>query len=342
MAAYVVSIKDLDGGTVVANLDYDELEYGFTLDGTPWATIVIDMWKPQATVNNLKEGERVVNITRDASLIWAGYLWDAEGGTETGTIRCTCEGWSSMLYHRLIDVDKTYNDFEQFDLAWDLIDFTQAKTGGNIGITRGAQADTGVLRTIKYRYWERRVIGEVIDELAAMNGGFDYEITPTKVFNMYYPRKGSLLANTFELDVNVHNIYQLRNAREVASEVHGIGGGDEKATCIAVVSDATALATYKLRQSAHDFGDIKHYNTMVRKTERYLSLHKRSTIQPQLGLIVSPPAVGTFGVGDRAPVVANAGYFAINATYRIIAYEVHLDNTGVEVVTVHFDERLTP
>lgn len=342
MATSVVSVKDLSGATLVADLNYDELEYGFSLNETDWATIVIDMWKPQATVDNLREGERVINITRDGTLVWAGYIWDIEGGTDTGQIRLACEGWGSMLYHRLIDDDKQYSDEEQFDIAWDLINFTQNKTAGDIGITRGPQADSGNVRTVKYRYWERRVIGEVIDELAAMNGGFDFDISPAKVFNMYFPRKGSLLTTTFELDTNVSNIYQLRSAREVASEIHGIGGGEGKATCIAVVFDPGAQSTYKLRQTAHDFGDIKHYNTMVAKTERYLNLHKESTIQPQLGLVVSPPTIGSFGIGDRAPVVANAGFFSINQTFRIIAYEVHLDSTGVEVVTVHFDTRLTP
>jgi hypothetical protein len=177
-----------------------------------------------------------------------------------------------------------------------------------------------------------------------MNGGFDFDISPNKVVHMYYPRRGVLQGTTLELDVNMNAIEQLRDAQEVVTEVSGIGGGEGKATCIAVVTDVGARNTYGLRQHAEEFGDIKHYNTMVKKSERYLSHHIASTRQPQVGLAVVgvAPEVGSYGVGDRFPLLANAGYFNINGTFRISAHEVHLDQSGVEVATLHFDERLAP
>lgn len=344
---YTVELTELTkngGATVLASVPFDDLQYGFTIDGPNWAEIVIDAWRPEATVANFTEGEREVYIRRDGQLVWGGYLWAAQGSTGDMTVRLSCDGWYSMLDHRLVDEDKMFDDHEQMDIAWDLIQFTQAKTGGGLGFTRGPETDSGVTRTIKYRYWERRVISEIITELAEMNGGFDYDIAPNKVFHMYYPRRGSLLGTTVELDTNMNTIEQLRDAREVASEVHGIGGGEGKATCIAVVSDVTARNTYGLRQTAEEFGDIKHYNTMVQRTTRFLNHHKQSTRQPQVGLAVvgAAPEVGSYSVGDRMPLLANAGYFNINGTYRISAYEVHLDQSGVEVSTIHFDERLAP
>jgi len=332
------------GATIIASVPFDDLQYGFTIDGPNWAEMVIDAWKPEATVANFTEGEREVYIRRDGELVWAGYLWSAEGSTSDMTVRLSCSGWASMLDHRLIDNDKLFTDEDQFDIAWELIDFTQNKTDGNLGFTRGPEPDSGVDRTIKYRFWERRVIGEVIRELAEMNNGFDFDIAPNKVFHMYHPRRGVLLGTTLELDVNMNTIQQLRDASEVASEVHGIGGGEGKATCIAVVSDATALADYGLRQTAEEFGDIKHFNTMTQKTTRFLNQHKRSTRQPQISLAVvgAAPEVGTYSVGDKASLLANAGYFNISGEFRISAYEVHLDQTGVEVATIHFDERLAP
>jgi hypothetical protein len=332
------------GATIIASVPFDDLQYGFTIDGPNWAEMVIDAWKPEATVANFTEGEREVYIRRDGELVWAGYLWSAEGSTNDMTVRLSCSGWSSMLDHRLIDADKLFTDEEQFDIAWELIDFTQNKTDGDLGFTRGPEPDSGVDRTIKYRYWERRNIGEVIRELAEMNNGFDFDITPNKVFHMYHPRRGVLQGTTLELDVNMNTIQQLRDASEVASEVHGIGGGEGKATCIAVVSDATALADYGLRQTAEEFGDIKHFNTMTQKTTRFLNQRKRSTRQPQVSLAVVgvAPEVGSYSVGDKFPLLADAGYFNISGEFRIAAYEVHLDQSGVEVATLHFDERLAP
>jgi hypothetical protein len=344
---YEVELRQLTvngGATVLASVPFDDLQYGFTIDGPNWAEIVIDAWRPEATVANFTEGEREVYIRRDGDLVWAGYLWSAQGSTNDMTVRLSCDGWFSALDHRLVDEDKMFSDTEQMDIAWQLINFSQSKTEGNLGFTRGSEANSGVVRTIKYRYWERRIIAEVIRELAEMNGGFDFDITPNKVFHMYYPRRGVLQGTTLELDVNMNTIEQLRDAREVASEVHGIGGGEGKATCIAVVSDATALADYGLRQTAEEFGNIKHYNTMVQRTTRFLNQHKKSTRQPQAGLAVVgvAPEVGSYSVGDRFPLLANAGYFNISGTFRVSAYEVHIDQSGVEVATLHFDERTAP
>jgi hypothetical protein len=339
---YELELSDLNGSVIIASLPFDDLRYGFTLDGLPWAEFSIDMWRPEATTTNLAEGQREVRIRRDGVLVWGGYLWTTEVSTDTLMVRCQCEGWFSMFYHRLLDQDKIFEDVEQFDIAWQVLNYTQGLTDGNLGVTRGPEANSGQVKTKKYRYWERQNVGEAINELSEMHDGFDYDIAPNKVFHMYYPRRGVLLGTNFELDVNASNVYVLRDAKELATEVHGIGGGEEKATCIAVVVDTGARATYKLRQTAEDFGEIKHFNTMVKRTTRFLNNHKAPTRQPQIGVVLTPPDLLNFGLGDRGTVIASAGFLQINAVHRIIAIEVFLDQTGVEVVTVHFDERTAP
>lgn len=339
---YELELSDLNGNVVISSLPFDDLRYGFTLDGLPWAEFSIDMWRPEATVNNLAEGQREVRIRRDDTLVWGGYLWTTEVSTDTLMVRCQCEGWFSMFYHRLIDQDKIFEDVEQFDIAWQLLNYTQGLTDGNLGVTRGPEANSGQVKTKKYRYWERQNVGETINELSEMHDGFDYDIAPNKVFHMYYPQRGALLGFNFEMDVNANNVYVLRDAKELATEVHGIGGGTEKSTCIAVVVDTGARATYKLRQTAEDFGETKHFNTMVKRATRKLNNHKAPTRQPQIGVVLTPPDLFDFNIGDRATVIASAGFLQINSVHRIIAMEVFLDQTGVEVVTVHFDERTAP
>jgi len=73
-----------------------------------------------------------------------------------------------------------------------------------------------------------------------------------------------------------------------------------------------------------------------------LNNHKAPTRQPQIGVVLTPPDLFDFNIGDRATVIASAGFLQINSVHRIIAMEVFLDQTGVEVVTVHFDERTAP
>lgn len=343
MPSYVVEVHDrLGNNTIVSSLPYDQLQFGWELNGPGFADMSVSMWQSEATYANLEPVRRTIYIKRDGTLVWSGPIWNLDANTGDGVVRITASGWISWLDKRLIAATQNYNGVDQFDIAWDLINYTQNLANGNLGITRGAEADSGINRDLRYQWYERRIIGEVIPELAAMSDGFDYDIDQNKVFHMYYPRRGSAIGTPFVLDTNVHNIYELFDGRTLASEVHGMGGGSEKTTCIAVVSDATSLNDYGLVQEAYDFGDLKKYADLTKRADRYLNLHKATTRQPQFSAVTGSPAVGTFNVGDTGTITAVAGFFNVNATYRIINIEVHVDNTGVEVVTPHFDARLTP
>lgn len=79
----------------------------------------------------------------------------------------------------------TYSQIDQGDIAWALINDTQSRLG-TFGITKG-NTTTGVLRD---RTYEAKRIDDAVKELAACEDGFDFEITPSKVFNVFYPQKG--------------------------------------------------------------------------------------------------------------------------------------------------------
>jgi hypothetical protein len=346
MSTPTVEIRDLAGAVVLASVPYDTLQHSDTLVGPGALDMTLSMWKPEAAESNFESGKREIRVIEDSTTVWGGYIWESSVNTDNEEVRISAEGWLSMLDHRLIDEDKIYADpeVEQFDIAWGLIHFTQSKTNGDLGITRDpGETPSGITREMKYRYWERRKVGEALAELAAMNQGFDPEITPGKVWKVYYPRKGSLLNVTFELDVNSAGVEHVRNARELATEIHAIGGGEGKATCIAVASDPTQSALYKIRQTPVDFAGIKKYDHLMKKAERYLNLHKEVTKRPQLSLVTATPPVGSYSVGDRVTVKAVLGsYVTLNEVFRIIAIEKHMDQSGLRITTVQFDDRLAP
>lgn len=64
---------------------------------------------------------------------------------------------------------------EQADIAWALIDDTQARIAGDLGISNGAAA-TGVQQNLSFQWGDS--IGEQLDKLAQTEAGFDWDIVP--------------------------------------------------------------------------------------------------------------------------------------------------------------------
>ncbi len=68
-----------------------------------------------------------------------------------------------------------YRDVEQVDIAWDLIDYTQSLVGGDLGISNGSTA-TGTTRDRQYLVGDS--VGDRIQELSEVLGGFNWDIVP--------------------------------------------------------------------------------------------------------------------------------------------------------------------
>ncbi len=87
-----------------------------------------------------------------------------------------------------------YTQVDQAQLAWNLINITQGRNGGNLGIVRGAGQTTGVLRD---RTWEPgETVLHYMDLLANVSDGFEYDLTPSGTstalsFDVFYPLRGT-------------------------------------------------------------------------------------------------------------------------------------------------------
>jgi len=81
----------------------------------------------------------------------------------------------------------TYTNVAQAEIAWGLIADAQARSGGNLGITRGT-VPAGQPRTETFAYDQN--VTEAIDSIAKVSAGFDWEIDANLRFNAYSPTRG--------------------------------------------------------------------------------------------------------------------------------------------------------
>lgn len=311
------------------------LQYSFLLNKPGACSFVLPIRHPQCTQTLLDPGKKEIRIYRGSTRVWGGYLWTAQ--TEGESVRFGSEGYFSRFRHRYIDATRSYAATDQVSIAADLINFTQAQDGGNLGIGTVTPA-SGVLRDRTYNAWERKPIAEAIEQLAAVNNGFDFEIDPDRTFRTYYPRKAGATTPIFEYRTSMKGYSVSYDATRVASEITAIGEGTESSTLLSVATDAGARVAYGLLEDSISFKDVSVQTTLDAHAVEELRARVRSRIQPQLQVYPTNPDFGTYGVGDDARVIINHGYVQINAVFRITTIVVQVSDEGSESVGVYFGE----
>ncbi|MFF7146039.1 hypothetical protein ACFZB5_33400 [Streptomyces nodosus] len=123
-------------------------------------------------------GRTAVWVERGRTLWWGGILWTAAPGIDSRgnvSIGIQAGGWTSYLYHRMLYDTQEAAQVDQFDLVRGLLDYVQSTPGGDLGITYD-QHISGVLRDRTYSRYDLPYVGDLIDNLAAVEGGFEWRI----------------------------------------------------------------------------------------------------------------------------------------------------------------------
>ncbi|WP_185008867.1 hypothetical protein [Streptomyces sp. AK010] len=123
-------------------------------------------------------GRTAVWVERGREIWWGGILWTlALASDSRGFLGAQIQagGWESYLYRRLLYDTQTAKQVDQFDIVRGLVDYVQNTPGGNVGITYGT-ATSGILRDRTYLRYDLPAVGDLLDDLAAVEDGFEWRI----------------------------------------------------------------------------------------------------------------------------------------------------------------------
>ncbi|MFE9253945.1 hypothetical protein [Streptomyces sp. NPDC006879] len=127
----------------------------------------------------IEPGRTALWIERGPEIWWGGVLWTANlTSNERGFLGLQVQagGWASYLDHRAILHTQEAVQVDQYDIVRGLLDYAASLPGGDIGIEYDAEQLSGVKRDRTYRRYDVPRIREVIDQLAAVEGGFEWRI----------------------------------------------------------------------------------------------------------------------------------------------------------------------
>jgi len=351
MADYTIEIYRLDSGVytrIDSIITQSPFTYSRSLCGVGGSQISFDIYDPKATRDNFIRFRNHLAVKRNDTVVWFGPITDVffdYQGIE-GTIRLEA---NTMLAH-FIEMDKagrytdklqTYSQVEQSEIAWDLINHTQSRDNGNLGITQGNNP-TGVLRDRTYEYTN---VGQALISLTQIIGGIEFEFTPVVdgsnlvtgvIFDVFYPQMGSLRTdlNVLKIGDNIHSLSG-KTYKSIANNgiSEGAGSGD---TIISVYDESGSQVAYTRRELLYPQKDVSIQATLDKNLEGVMN--PRIVENYKCDIVLYPnkyPEYGTYNLGDRLYLdfgVTNTNYLSGLKEVRVIGISVDVDDTGHEII----------
>ena len=139
------------------------------------------------------ERESDLWIWRDGVLLFRGRIVPPLADTVTEDehrVEAVAVSYRGMLANRIAGAaGRVFTGVDQGQIAWTLIDESQALTNGDWGITEGVGATSGTLRDRTYA--PGKSLLDALTELGRVDGGFEWDVNPDLELDRWYPRRGS-------------------------------------------------------------------------------------------------------------------------------------------------------
>lgn len=304
----------------------------------------------------LLPGRTMVYLERAGQIAWGGVVWTRDPARDArGILTCQFQAASleSVLRgHRLLFDTQTYTATDQLEIARQLVTYAQAQTGGNLGIEIDATQVSGVLRDRTYSRYDLPWIGSLLDQLAAVQGGFEWRIQlyrdsagiRHRALRLGYPKltnsgadivlatpagargEGAITAYSLPEDATVQaNAWQSRGATS---------NSDQASESVPLMS-ALQINTGDLAEGwprldgTSDYTDTSAQDTLDAYAAADLARRHRPVIIPSV-TIASPPG-GQPPLGSYARLRITDDWHpapGLSARYRIVGLKVSPEERG--------------
>lgn len=363
MAVWRYDAHDLRTDVKLAELPLVDVSYSETLNGAgefsatlPMAVRGANSATTDASVAALLTSSSIPERTalylyRDGAIRGGGIIWGrTRGKGRPASIRGA--GFWSFFRTQHLRTTQTFPAADQLVIARSLINVAQALTGSNIGVTVGTET-SGVLRDRIYNSYELKQIGEAVEQLAAVDGGFDLAIDllpgPIKQLTLSYPRRGRIAGTTGVVFVDGKNLIDyevVEDGTQSARVVTAIGAGDGLDMKVSTQTRTDLIDVgYPATSITVPYKDVQIQATL--DGHALAAVNARANTPTTWTVTVDPDdpdgGLGTWIVGDDALLEipdddnfprgldGSSGY---RAFHRIISSRVAIPKAGKETVVV--------
>ena len=335
MAEHRAVLANVKTGVLLAELVVDQLDYSDGLHGAGAASVKFPITQPTAAATvplitraNLTPWRHSLYILRDEVPMWSGIISSRVTAPSSGSISISAVGWLGYLRRRLRQVDRTYTTTDQLTIARGIINDAQNVSGGDVRITTTDTNTAGINRTRIYLGAERKPFGEALEQLAAVQTGFDFRFETLRdsngdievAFRTAYPAGGRATSHVLEHGATCAVVDLDEDADDLANSITASGAFDtEQVLLLSDAFDVAALNSYPLLEAAVPFSDVSVQGTLDDHAARELARRKDPTLRIEAELLDGiSPSLGEYIIGDLMRVIYADGFDDIDATMRVI------------------------
>lgn len=253
------------------------------------------------------------------------------------------EGYLNLLRRRHLYVTKTYAATQQLAIVADLLAYAAgtADPYDGLGIDVTELSATTQARDRTYWSYEFKSIGTLIEQLAAVNGGFDFRLIPqwtngpnsTMVirFGVTYPALGRDTGYTFDLNAVEIVSVDIDLGRFVnRATATGLGTGED--IPFVTVANAGSVAANITLEDVVSVGDVSEGATLTDYAKRRLAIGAVPLVYPTV--VLGGERLGDFIPGDRVSCIGADGVLDISDIYRITDMKYDLPASGPDTLTL--------
>ena len=282
------------------------------------------------------------------------------------TLTVTCHDYLAVLGRRYLTNTVSYATSTQDQVAADLLAHAlseQSSSGTSLAPGSflplafsatnpdGTARSTDVTPTRVRTYAGQSVIGTLIDELAKVQGGYDYDVVPawryggpntTDWLRVFYPASGIVRTQPLEYGGAVASLTRSITSADYSNywRILGNNGSSDPAApqlyAEAWNADANNVTVTPagLWMNAENAADVSQNLTLQQQANGDLAIHGTLIPTYTLALVGGTYNDGAFNMGDTVPLVVNSGRLGVFTTLRIMGISFVIGDDGNEDVTL--------
>jgi hypothetical protein len=299
--------------------------------GAASVTMPLDPSDYGVTKDMILPPRAIYGVERNDVLVWAGPVLTHQYDLRARTVTLGCEGWWNYIRRRFLVNTLNYIAMDQTLIAQSLLDYAESWAGGDFQINYTAGWSlSGVTRDRTFWYYEHGSIGTLIEQLAAVDNGFNWKLIPAWTagpnsamelqFHTRYPATGRATNIILDLDANVAVEEVMLDASNLSyvAIVEGLGQGELQTS--AIRTNAPKITANVRLESVETRADVSVAATLDAYARQRLTRGSDPIMSPRLN--VSTDLLDELIIGDRVRVRADMGLLELDATYRIVKWDV--------------------
>jgi len=276
----------------------------------------------------LSEMETDLWVYADANLVFRGRVVQlADTVTaDVHTLACDVVDYRGLLSRRLlVEGDQlAWSTPNLAAIAWGLVNLTQQKTGGYLGIVQGTwTADSPASPPSVRNYQAGQQIGQALDDLAGV--AFDYQIDPALRMNLWAPSYRPVSAFVGDYGGTVLGFTRSATHSTWANVIRESGDASQTVG----VNLSTVAQEGRFEQQIGN-PDVVLQTTVAQRAaaDQQKWLARRASLNMDL----RPGVVHSFAdlaCGSQIQVALRSGRLNVTGTYTVQQVKISLDDTGV-------------